>query len=97
MLKRVFWLLPAAATIILAADLPVREVILYKHGVGYFERSGELKAGETARLVFKASPTGTAARSEASATTPANPWKSAWKTSRSLSEMNRRWQLFWTT
>jgi hypothetical protein len=39
---------------IYAADLPVREVILYKHGVGYFERSGELKAGETARLDFKA-------------------------------------------
>src|SRR5580704_3656527 len=38
-----------------AADLPVREVILYKHGVGYFERSGELRAGETARLDFKAS------------------------------------------
>src|SRR5271155_3672924 len=37
-----------------AADLPVREVVLYKHGVGYFERSGELKAGETARLDFKA-------------------------------------------
>ncbi len=37
-----------------AADLPVREVILYKHGVGYFERSGQLKAGETARLDFKA-------------------------------------------
>jgi hypothetical protein len=37
-----------------AADLPVREVILYKHGVGYFERSGELTAGETARLDFKA-------------------------------------------
>ena len=38
-----------------AADLPVREVVLYKHGVGYFERSGELRAGETARLDFKAS------------------------------------------
>lgn len=37
-----------------AADLPVREVILYKHGVGYFQRSGELKPGETARLEFKA-------------------------------------------
>ena len=36
------------------ADLPVREVILYKHGVGFFERSGELKPGETARLDFKA-------------------------------------------
>jgi len=30
-------------------------VILYKHGVGYFERSGELRAGDTARLDFKAS------------------------------------------
>jgi hypothetical protein len=38
-----------------AADLPIREVILYKHGVGYFERSGELRAGDTARLDFKAS------------------------------------------
>ncbi len=37
-----------------AADLPVREVVLYKHGVGYFERFGELKAGDTARLDFKA-------------------------------------------
>ncbi len=39
---------------LMAADLPVREVILYKHGVGFFERSGELKPGETARLDFKA-------------------------------------------
>jgi len=38
-----------------AADLPIREVILYKHGVGYFERAGELRDGETARLDFKAS------------------------------------------
>jgi hypothetical protein len=30
-------------------------VILYKHGVGYFERSGELKPGETARLDFRPS------------------------------------------
>ena len=44
-----------AAVQIMAADLPIREVILYKHGVGYFERSGELRAGETARLDFKAS------------------------------------------
>src|ERR1700687_2545372 len=36
------------------ADLPVRQVILYKHGVGYFERSGPLAAGESARLDFKA-------------------------------------------
>ena len=37
-----------------AADLPVREVILFKHGVGFFSRSGDLKAGEAARLDFKA-------------------------------------------
>ena len=38
-----------------AADLPVKQVILYKHGVGYFERSGRLAPGEAARLDFKAS------------------------------------------
>ncbi len=42
-------------TTIMAADLPVRQVILYKHGVGYFERSGDLSGGESARLDFKAS------------------------------------------
>src|SRR5213082_2352911 len=42
------------ATAAVAADLPVRQVVLYKHGVGYFERSGELAAGESARLDFKA-------------------------------------------
>jgi hypothetical protein len=38
-----------------AADLPVKRVVLYKNGVGYFERAGEVKAGETARLEFQAS------------------------------------------
>ena len=37
-----------------AAELPVRTVVLYKHGVGYFERSGKLGPGESARLDFKA-------------------------------------------
>ncbi len=37
------------------AELPVRQVVLYKHGVGYFERSGDVAAGEAARLDFKAS------------------------------------------
>jgi hypothetical protein len=41
-------------TVLSAAELPVRQVILYKHGVGFFERSGTLGAGETARLDFKA-------------------------------------------
>ena len=45
----------ALTSLAAAADLPIREVILYKHGVGYFERSGDLRAGETARLDFKAS------------------------------------------
>jgi len=37
-----------------AAEIPVREVILFKHGVGYFARSGQLGPGESARLDFKA-------------------------------------------
>ena len=38
-----------------AADIPIREVILYKSGVGYFERGGTLQPGESGRLDFKAS------------------------------------------
>ena len=38
----------------LPADLPVKQVVLYKHGVGFFERSGKLGAGESARLDFNA-------------------------------------------
>jgi cell division protein FtsB len=38
----------------MAADLPVREVVLYKSGVGYFERGGRLAPGESAKLDFKA-------------------------------------------
>jgi hypothetical protein len=37
-----------------AAELPVRTVVLYKHGVGYFERGGTLGPGESARLDFRA-------------------------------------------
>ena len=44
--------LSAAAA--LAADLPVKQVVLYKHGVGFFERTGTLGAGESARLDFNA-------------------------------------------
>ena len=36
-----------------AADLPVKQIILYKHGIAYFERQGTLAAGEEARLDFK--------------------------------------------
>ncbi len=54
MAKRLFALL-ALGGAACAAELPVRHVILYKHGVGYFERAGELAAGESGRLDFKAS------------------------------------------
>ena len=38
----------------LAADLPVRNVVLYKHGIGYFERAGTLNAGDAVQFDFKA-------------------------------------------
>ncbi len=50
-------ILPMFAGVMLAAmaaDLPVREVVLYKSGVGYFDRAGRLAPGESARLDFKA-------------------------------------------
>lgn len=47
--------LSVTLSVCMAAELPVRQVILYKHGVGYFERAGDLQSGETAQLSFKAS------------------------------------------
>ena len=44
----------AGAMVSPAAELNVRNVVLYKHGVGYFERAGEMGPGESARLDFKA-------------------------------------------
>ena len=35
-------------------DLPIRKVVLYKHGVGFFERAADVAAGEAVRLQFKA-------------------------------------------
>lgn len=35
------------------AELRVTQVILYKHGIGFFEREGTVPAGEEARLEFK--------------------------------------------
>ena len=49
------FLATAFSTTAPAADIPIREVVLYKSGVGYFERAGTLAAGESARLDFKAS------------------------------------------
>jgi hypothetical protein len=48
-------LMGAFAATALAADIPIHEVVLYKSGVGYFERGGLLRAGESGRLDFKAS------------------------------------------
>jgi len=53
-MKRLFPLTAVCMSAALAADIPIREVILYKSGVGYFERAGVLSPGESARLDFKA-------------------------------------------
>ncbi len=42
----------ASALAAQSADLPVKQVTLYKHGVGFFERGGTLAPGESARLDF---------------------------------------------
>jgi hypothetical protein len=55
-MKRIIGLLLAsAAACFAAADLPVTQVVLYKHGIGFFERSGKLAPGESVRLEFNAS------------------------------------------
>ncbi len=43
----------AASLLLQSADLPVKQVTLYKHGIGYFERAGAVPAGEEVRLDFK--------------------------------------------
>src|SRR5580704_7818924 len=54
-IRRILPLLAVFVSAAMAADIPIREVILYKSGVGYFERGGMLPPGESARLDFKAS------------------------------------------
>ena len=54
-MKRLFPLTAVCMATALAADIPIHEVILYKSGVGYFERAGTLRPGDSARLEFKAS------------------------------------------
>jgi hypothetical protein len=55
--RRVFTALSLALTLATArsADLPVTHVILYKHGIGFFEREGSVPAAEEAKLDFKIS------------------------------------------
>ncbi|WP_224363640.1 DUF4139 domain-containing protein [Hyalangium versicolor] len=38
----------------MSAVLPIRRVVLYKHGVGYFERKGKVTGSESLSLDFKA-------------------------------------------
>ncbi len=54
-MQRYFTSLAAIMATAMAAEIPIRQVVLYKSGVGYFARAGELKPGESARLDFKAS------------------------------------------
>lgn len=53
-MRRLFaaFILAAASA---GAELPVTKVILYKNGVAYFERAGQMAAGAPARLEFKLS------------------------------------------
>ena len=53
-MRRLFSLTAVCMSTALAADIPIREIILYKSGVGYFEGAGTLSGGESARLDFKA-------------------------------------------
>ena len=46
-MKRWLVLLLSGAMVAPAADLPVKTVVLYKHGVGFFEREGRWGAGES--------------------------------------------------
>jgi regulator of replication initiation timing len=56
-IPRRLWLvsiaLAAAINLCGAADLPVTRIVLYKHGVGFFERQGIVPMGEEARLDFR--------------------------------------------
>src|SRR3954454_22926623 len=54
-MKRTVVSMLLSAALAQPAELPVREVVLYKHGVGFFERAGRLGPGESARLDFNAS------------------------------------------
>src|SRR5438477_4828675 len=54
-MKILFALAAACVAGAFAAEIPIRQVILYKSGVGYFERAGALRPGESARIDFKAS------------------------------------------
>jgi hypothetical protein len=54
-MKRAVAAVVLSASLALPAELPVKQVVLYKHGVGFFQREGRLGPGESARLDFDAS------------------------------------------
>lgn len=47
-------LVSSQASLTEGAELVIRQIILYKHGIGYFERSGQLGPNDSAQLDFKA-------------------------------------------
>ena len=53
-MKRISMALFLTAMLAQPAELPVTQVVLYKHGVAFFVRSGRLGPGESARLDFDA-------------------------------------------
>lgn len=55
MLPRSIVLTAIACNALTAAELAVTRVALFKHGVGFYERAGEIAPGEAVRLEFKAS------------------------------------------
>jgi hypothetical protein len=52
MIRRIVSLFFCAA-LAFAADLPVKQITLYKHGIAYIQREGSVASGEEARLDFK--------------------------------------------
>jgi len=49
------WALPCSAQVapVPSEPLPVRKVVLYKHGMGYVEREGKIKGNATLSLAFR--------------------------------------------
>ena len=48
-----FFLFVMCGLVVGAADLPVTRIILYKHGIAFFEREGVVPAGQELRLDFQ--------------------------------------------
>ena len=55
MTTRIALCLLLTATSAQGAELPIRQIILYKHGIGYFQRSGQLGPSDSVQLDFNAS------------------------------------------